>query len=191
MTTNLSGSQTLERQASDESFGERPSLSFLSSVTSPVRFSEPQNSLDTQINRMRRSITVSPHLFRKGKESHQFRTELFGNSNTRQQSTEISSNTENVVSLNDNAEEESTHLKINSQESVMPYSDGETKRTEEAESPQNINTTTTIEGDITNNCSTTKRKRGKTSRKATQSKKKPKQGSCGSMDQFVFRFYKN
>ena len=85
VTTNLTENQTLERQTSDDSFGEGPSLSFLPSLTSPLRFSEPQNSLDTQINRMRRSITVSPHLSQKGKEpvrkeSQQFVTEVFVNS---------------------------------------------------------------------------------------------------------------
>lgn len=73
----------------------------------------------------------------------------------------------------------------------MPYSDGDTQRTEEVESPQNIDTTAAIEGDVTSDCPLTKRKRGNTSRKATQSKKKPKQGSYGSMEQFVFRINKN
>ncbi|OBZ80435.1 hypothetical protein A0J61_11516 [Choanephora cucurbitarum] len=150
---------------------------FLPSLTSPLRFSQLQNSLDAQINRMRRSITVSPHFSRKGKEpvrkeSQQFVTEVSVNSNTTQESTEASFDTENADLSNDNAQEESTHLETNSQESVMPYSDA-------------------IEGDVTSDCPLTKRKRGNTSRKATQSKKKPKQGSYGSMEQFVFRINKN
>ena len=85
MTANLRENQTLQRQASSDSSGDGPSLSFLPSLASPLRFLEHQNSLDAQINRMRRSITVSSHLSRKGKEpvrdeSHQFRTEASSNS---------------------------------------------------------------------------------------------------------------
>lgn len=73
----------------------------------------------------------------------------------------------------------------------MPYSEGDTQVAEEAGSSQNVDSTATVEADITSDCPSTKRKRSNTSKKATQSKKKPKQGSYGSMEQFVFRINKN
>ena len=69
----------------------------------------------------------------------------------------------------------------------MPSSEGSTQRTEEHESVQNIDTTRLIEGEVANDSLTAKRKRGNSSKKATKSKKKPKQGSYGSMEQFIFR----
>ena len=69
----------------------------------------------------------------------------------------------------------------------MPSSEGSTQRTEEHKSVQNIDTTRLTEGEVANDSLTAKRKRGNSSKKATKSKKKPKQGSYGSMEQFIFR----
>ena len=76
VTASLTEDQAVERQSSVNSFVEGISLSNASPLASSLRFSEPVNILDAQINRMRRSIQTSSQLLKKGKEPvRSFRTD--------------------------------------------------------------------------------------------------------------------
>ncbi|OBZ80725.1 hypothetical protein A0J61_11227 [Choanephora cucurbitarum] len=52
---------------------------------------------------------------------------------------------------------------------------------------ESANDNAVIEGEVANDSLTARRKRGNSCKKATKIKKNPKQGSYGSMEQFIFR----